>query len=194
MHTRYVLCYVLCWLGNGWLYHYALCEYFNGCTLYLQYSKHKVVMTPCLSSLVAKVVVIMTISLSPLIIEFSVHYRDISWAKWCRRSLYCLFNNFFKKQQCKYLSPHPHPSLALGIYWWLVDSPYKWPLMWKAFLGHDVFMNCVVLWMRQTFGRHPLWNQSISDDTCKRCFFIWRHLSRAHSSLQIYISTIYVIN
>ena len=68
-----------------------------------------------------------------------IHFSDMTWASnhW---QLNCLFNSSFQPTMENIKAPHYWPFVR-GIHQWLVDSPHKGPVMWKAFPYHDVIMS-----------------------------------------------------
>ena len=54
----------------------------------------------------------------------------------------CLFNCLFRLALKKCQSPHYWPFVR-GIHQWLVDSPHKGPVTWKAFPCRDVIMQWI---------------------------------------------------
>ena len=74
----------------------------------------------------------------------------------------CLLNRLFKARIKENIKAPCHWPLCWGIHRWPVNSPHKWPVIWKMFSFDDVIIQETISWtnvsqgLRGAFQKH-LW-------------------------------------
>ena len=113
-----------------------------------------------------------------------LYCSDVTWAT---KGLKSMTTRSFVQQLLQLLTTNKHQCAALlplseGVHQWPVDSPHKWPVMWKDFPCHDVIMHWQNPRQRLTLLSHvvlrPTWRKRFY-------FFMFRVVLLSYADLKV---------